>query len=274
MGKIAFSIGTINFNWFGIISATAIIIAVAISWYYVRLRNENPDRLFDLTLYSLPTGLVAARAYYVIVNWQLYADNPSEILQIQHGGLAIHGAIIGVILTIWVYCKGKKISFWRWADMLAPGLILGQAIGQWGNFINQDAFGYPTDVAWGIYIDYIYRPLGYEQFDFFHPIFLYECLWDLFVFSILIIVSWLIAKHPSKAAPGSPFLLYIILYSVGRFATEGLRLDSEMFGAWRLAQLVSVIAIIVAGVLMVWRNYKLHSRLQLSLLGRRDGGSH
>ncbi|WP_169717839.1 Phosphatidylglycerol--prolipoprotein diacylglyceryl transferase [Sporomusa silvacetica DSM 10669] len=274
MEKIAFSIGTIHFNWFGLILATAIIIAVAISWYYVHLRNENSDRLLELTLYSLPVGLVAARAYYVVVNWQLYAANPTEILQVQHGGLAIHGAIIGVILTIWVYCQVKKISFWRWADMLAPGLIFGQAIGQWGNFINQDVFGYPTDVAWGIYIDYIYRPLGYEQFDFFHPIFLYECLWDLFVFSILIIMTWLLTKHPSKSASGSVFLLYIILYSAGRFVIEGLRLDSEMFGAWRLAQLVSVIAILVAGVLILWRNYRLPSRIQLSLIGRRDGGSH
>ncbi|TWH48367.1 prolipoprotein diacylglyceryl transferase [Sporomusa sp. KB1] len=256
MEKIAFSIGSINFNWFGLILATAIIIAVAISWYYVRLRNENSDRLLELALYSLPVGLVTARAYYVIVNWQLYAANPNEILQVQHGGLAIHGAIIGVTLTIWVYCQVKKISFWRWADMLAPGLIFGQAIGQWGNFINQDAFGYPTDVAWGIYIDYIYRPLGYEQFDFFHPIFLYECLWDLIVFSILIIMTWLLTKYPSKSAAGSVFLLYIILYSAGRFVIEGLRLDSEMFGVWRLAQLVSVIAILVAGVLMLWRNYK------------------
>jgi len=265
MEKIAFSIGTIHFNWFGLILATAIIIAVAISWYYVHLRNENSDRLLELTLYSLPVGLVAARAYYVVVNWQLYAANPTEILQVQHGGLAIHGAIIGVILTIWAYCQVKKISFWRWADMLAPGLIFGQAIGQWGNFINQDVFGYPTDVAWGIYIDYNYRPLGYEQFDFFHPIFLYECLWDLFVFSILIIMTWLLAKYSSKSASGSVFLLYIILYSAGRFVIEGLRLDSEMFGAWRLAQLVSVIAILVAGVLILWRNCRLPSRIQLIL---------
>ncbi|CQR71294.1 Prolipoprotein diacylglyceryl transferase [Sporomusa ovata DSM 2662] len=256
MEKIAFSIGTIQFNWFGLILATAIIIAVAISWYYVRLRNENSDSLLELTLYSLPVGLVTARAYYVIVNWQLYAANPNEILQVKHGGLAIHGAIIGVTLTIWVYCQVKKISFWRWADMLAPGLIFGQAIGQWGNFINQDVVGYPTDVGWGIYIDYNYRPPGYEQFDFFHPIFLYECLWDLIVFSILIIMTWLLAKYPSKSATGSVFLLYIILYSAGRFVIEGLRLDSEMFGVWRLAQLVSVIVIIVAGVLMLWRNYK------------------
>ncbi|MBP2662374.1 MAG: prolipoprotein diacylglyceryl transferase [Firmicutes bacterium] len=274
MGKIAFSIGTINFNWFGIILATAIIIAVAISWYYVRLRNEDPDKLLGLTLYSLPVGLVAARAYYVAVNWQFYAADPNEILQVKHGGLAIHGAIIGVLLTILVYCQKEKISFWRWADIIAPGVIFGQAIGQWGNFINQEAFGYPTDVAWGIYIDYIYRPLGYEQFDFFHPVFLYQCLWDLVVFSILIIVSWLLTKHPRKSAPGSVFLLYIILYSVGRFVIEGLRLDSEMVGAWRVAQLVSVIAIIMAGVLMIWRNYTLQNRLQLNPLGRRDGGSH
>ncbi len=274
MEKIACSIGVINFNWYGLIIATAIIVAVAISWYYVRLHNENSDRLLDLTLYSIPVGLVAARAYYVIVNWHIYAADPNEILQIQHGGLAIHGAIIGVVLTIWGYCQIKKVSFWRWADIVAPGLILGQAVGQWGNFINQDAFGYPTDVTWGIYIDYIYRPLGYEQFDFFHPIFLYECLWDLFVFSILIIVSWWMNKNPGKLVTGNLFLLYILLYSAGHLVIEGLRLDSEMFGQWKVAQLVSIVAIIATGTLMIWRKYKLRSRQQVNLMGRRNSDSH
>ncbi|MBP2635127.1 MAG: prolipoprotein diacylglyceryl transferase [Firmicutes bacterium] len=261
MEKIAFCIGTINFNWFGLILATAIMIAVAISWYFVRLHKENPDNLLDLTLVGIPIGLLFARGYYVVVNWPMYAAHPNEIWQIQHGGLSIHGAAIGLLLTIWGYCKVKKLSFWRWADIVAPGFVFGQALGQWGNFINQDAFGYPTDAAWGIYIDYIYRPIGYEQFDFFHPVFLYECLWDLFVFSILIIVSWRISKNPGKTATGNLFLLYIFLYSAGRFVMEGLRLDSEMLGQWRLAQLVSLGAIFVTGILMVWRNYKLRNRV-------------
>lgn len=274
MEKIAFAIGSINFNWFGLLIATAVLLAVAISWYYVRVWRENSDRLLDIFLYSLPVGLIAARAYYVMVNWQLYADQPAEILKLQHGGLAIHGAMLGVLLTVWVYCRSHNISFWRWADILAPGCIFAQAVGQWGNFINQDAFGYPTDAAWGIYIDYIYRPLGYEQFDFFHPIFLYECLWDLFVFSILIIISWLSAKNTNKLAAGTAFLLYMGLYSAGRLVIEGLRLDSEMLGAWRLAQLVSMAVLFVSAAVAVYRNYRLQTRQKLSLLGRRNGDSH
>ncbi|SDE87181.1 prolipoprotein diacylglyceryl transferase [Sporomusa acidovorans] len=255
MGKIAFSIGMFNFSWFGIILATAIIVAVAINWYNVRLHRENSDKFLDLTLYSIPVGLVGARLYYVAVNWEIYAESPGEILQLSHGGLAVHGAIIGVILTIWLYSRATRNSFWRWGDIVAPGLILGQGIGQWGNFINQDAFGYPTDAPWGIYIDYIYRPPGYEQFDFFHPIFLYEFCWDLFVFSILFALNWLIVKRPNKLAPGSLFLFYLFLYSAGRFVIEGLRLDSETIGGWRLAQVVSITAMFITGLLVIGRNF-------------------
>lgn len=256
MGKIAFSIGTIHFSWFGLILATAILAACAISWYQVRLRRENVDTLLDLTLYSIPIGIFSARLYYVVVNWQLYAGNPREILQLWHGGLAIHGALIGIVLTIWLYSLINRISFWRWADIVVPGLAFAQAIGQWGNFINQDAFGYPTDAAWGIYIDYIYRPPGYEQFDFFHPTFLYESGWGLAIFILLITVSRLTIRKPSTLASGSLFLLYLILYSLGRLVIEEFRLDSEMLGDWRLAQIVSAIILIWSGTLLAWRNKK------------------
>lgn len=254
MGKIAFSIGFLNFSWFGLILSVAIIIAYLISLYHIRLHKANPDNLLELMLYGIPVGIIAARIYYVMINWPLYADAPNEIFQIWHGGLAIHGALIGVTLTILIYSKVNKISFWRWADLVAPGLILGHAIGQWGNFINQDAFGYPTEVAWGIYIDYIYRPIGYEQFDFFHPIFLYESAWNLLVFFIVFAIGWVTAKKPNKIASGSLFLLYIILFSAGHAVIEQFRLDSEMLNGWRLAQIMSAISIVLGGTLLFWRN--------------------
>lgn len=254
MGKIAFSIGWIHFSWFGLILAVAIILACAISWYHVRLRKENLDNLLDLIVYSIPVGILSARFYYVAVNWQLYTDNPNEILQIWHGGLAFHGALIGIVLTIWLYSRIKKISFWRWADIVVPGIVLAQAVGQWGNFINQDAFGYPTDAAWGIYIDYIYRPSGYEQFDFFHPIFLYESGWSLCIFIVLLAVNWLTLKKSSTLASGSLFLLYLILYSFGRLVIEAFRLDSEMLGDWRIAQIVSAFTLVGSAALLIWHN--------------------
>ncbi len=254
MGKIACSIGILSFSWFGLILSVAIIIAYLVNLYHIRLHKENTDKLLELTLYGIPMGIIAARLYYVMVNWPLYAAAPNEIFQIWHGGLAIHGALIGVTLTILIYSKVNKISFWRWADLVVPGLILGYAIGQWGNFINQDAFGYPTDVAWGIYIDYVYRPIGYEQFDFFHPTFLYESLWNLLIFILLFAISWIAAKKPNKIASGSLFLLYIIFYSAGRVVTEEFRLDSEMLNGWRLAQIISAISIFFGGTLLFWRN--------------------
>lgn len=258
MGKIAFSVGTVHFTWFGLILASSILVACVINWYHVKLRNEKPDTLLNLILYSIPVGIVFARIYYVAENWYLYADSPNEILQIWHGGLAIHGALIGLILTVWLYTRINGMSFWRWADIIAPGLILGQAIGQWGNFINQDAFGYPTEAPWGIYIDYVYRPAGYEQFDFFHPTFLYESCWGLLVFIILIALSRIMIKK-RMMVPGMLFLLYILLYSAGRLVIEELRLDSEMLGTWRLAQIVSLLTIVLSGGLLCWRIKKCNS---------------
>ncbi|WP_371371349.1 prolipoprotein diacylglyceryl transferase [Sporomusa aerivorans] len=253
MGKIAFSVGTVCFSWFGLILASSILVACIVNWYHVRRYDEKIDTLLNLTLLSIPMGIFFARVYYVAVNWNLYTDNPSEILQIWHGGLAIHGAFIGIIMTIWIYSRINKISFWRWADIVTPGLVLGQAIGQWGNFINQDAFGYPTEAPWGIYIDYWYRPPGYEQFDFFHPTFLYESGWSLLIFFIIIMTSWIIGKRKNKPVSGGLFLLYIILYSAGRLVIEGLRLDSEMLGIWRLAQVVSTITIFLSAMIWCWR---------------------
>lgn len=271
MGKVAFSIGAITFSWFGLILASAILAACIISWWHVRLRGEEPDRLLDLTLYSVPVGIITARIYYVAMNWQMYAAEPGEILQIWHGGLAIHGALIGVILTIFIYARIHNVSFWRWADIVAPGLIFGQAIGQWGNFVNQDAFGYPTDAPWGIYIDFAYRPPGYEQFDFFHPTFLYESGWGIAVFILLAAISWWTTRKPAKPVSGNLFLLYIILYSAGRMVIEGLRIDSEMIGDWRLAQVVSGVAIVCAGVLM-WRNHIIQKRCKSGINERKGGG--
>ena len=254
MVKTAFSLGIFDFSWYGIIVALAIIAAYLVNWWQSRLYNVDTDKLFDLTLYTIPVGLLSARFYYIAVNWPLYAANLDEIPRIWHGGLAIHGALIGVIVTIWVFARLQKTrgaSFWRLADIVAPGLILGQAIGQWGNFINQDAFGYPTDAPWGIYIDYVYRPLGYEQFDFFHPAFLYEFIWDLLVFLFLVVLSWQLIKKKVRTGPGMVFLAYIILYSCGRFVIEGFRLDSEMIGNFRLAQIVSAVSIVWAGLILV-----------------------
>jgi prolipoprotein diacylglyceryl transferase len=172
--------------------------------------------------------------YYVIFNWEYYAGNIMSMINIRQGGLAIHGAVIAGATAGYLYCKRHHISFWKMADICAPSIILGQAIGRWGNFINQEAYGRPTNLPWGIMVD------GVKV----HPTFLYESLWN---FAVFIFLLWYERK---KKFEGELFLLYGALYSTARFFIEGLRVDSLMLGPFRVAQLVSLATILLASMII------------------------
>lgn len=259
MENVVLTIGPLSIYGFGVITAVAVLVAIMVTIWQACIRQEASEAVVDMALYGVPASLLMARVYYVAANWQLYCDNPMEIFAIWHGGLALHGALLGFLLSVYLYAKHHKLSLWNWLDIFAPGLAIGQVIGQWGNFINQEAFGYPTDLPWGIYIDYIHRPQGYEQFDFFHPVFLYLSLWNLLIFVVLIGLAWYQCKS-RRLQSGTIFLLNIILYAAGRLVVEGIRLDSEIIGGFRLAQIVSVINIIISLWLLSYR-HKHHGGL-------------
>lgn len=252
MKLIAFSIGPLVLHWYGIILAFSILCGVLISVWQVRIFRECLNSLFEIVLLCIPLGLIAARFYYVASHMEEYHSTAIEWITFWHGGLAIHGALIGITAGLCFYTFKKKISFWRWADILSPGLAMAQAIGQWGNFINQEAFGYPTEASWGIYIDFAFRPLGYECYDYFHPTALYESGLAFAIFIFLALCNRI--KGKIKLKEGSIFLVYILLYSLVRFFIEGLRLDSEFLWGFRLAQVVSAICIITASLLLIYRN--------------------
>lgn len=245
MGKAALTIGPFIFHWYGLIIAFSVFIGMIVSIWQTRLRGERAKHIINLVLLGVPCGIITARLYYVAANWNLYASDWRESFFVWHGGLAIYGAIIGVILVAYLYSAMYKLSFGFWMDVIAPGMAAGQAIGLWGNFINQEAFGYPTEAPWGIYIDFANRPQGYEQYDFFHPAFLYESCWNILLFFILLAVSYVQIRY-RRIQPGSIFLLYIILYSIGRFFIESIRLDSELVNGFRLTQIVCVLSAITA----------------------------
>jgi 16S rRNA (cytosine1402-N4)-methyltransferase/phosphatidylglycerol:prolipoprotein diacylglycerol transferase len=182
-------------------------------------------------------AVIGARLYYVIFEWDYYQGDIMKIINIREGGLAIHGALIAGVLTGYIFTRVKKLSFWETADITAPGIIIGQAIGRWGNFVNAEAHGGPTNLPWGIMVE------GVKV----HPTFLYESLWNIGVFIFLILY------RRKKKVDGEVFLLYGILYSVGRFWIEGLRTDSLMFMGMRTAQLISVVIIAVFTALLVYR---------------------
>ncbi len=241
MNPVAFEVFGITVRWYGIIMASGILAGLLLALRETKRLGLNQNILLDLVIYAIPAGVIGARIYYVIFNWDYYAGDIWKMLNIRGGGMAIHGTLIAAVLTGIIYARVKKVSFWLLADITAPSIILGQAIGRWGNFVNQEAYGAPTDLPWGIMVN------GVKV----HPTFLYESLWDLGVFLILM---W---YRKRKKVEGEIFLLYGILYSAGRFFIEGLRMDSLMLGNIRVAQLISVIIIASALFLIYYRRKKL-----------------
>ncbi len=246
------TIGPLPIRWYGFLIASAVLIGVSLSSYLAKRRGVNPDLISDLSLWLVVAAIPCARLYYVAFEWEKYADNPAEVLAIWHGGIAIHGAMLGGLLAALIFARLNKIAFWQLADLVAPALILGQAIGRWGNFFNSEAFGRPTDLPWKLYIPPAQRPAGYTQFDYFHPTFLYESLWNLGVFALLLTLFWRGLKQPGALKTGTLFLVYLIAYSSGRVWIEGLRMDSLMLGPLRIAQIVSLVCIGVGSFGLVW----------------------
>ena len=253
MGEIAFSIGWIDFYWYGLITAVAVIATAAVTVWQARLFRESIVPVIDLFIYGVPVSIVFARISFVIMDWESYRNVPAEIFHIWHGGMFFGGAVIGFILVVFLYARSLGLAFWRWADLLAPGLALGQTIGQWASLMTQEAFGFPTNLSLGIYVDFAYRPAGYEQFDFFQPVFLYESVWNAGLFLLLVICSYVRLKYNRPKSNGFLFLLYAFLYSAGHFYFESIRLDGIANGLVHSSQMISILTMAVAMVMGVGR---------------------
>lgn len=239
---VAITVFGIDIMWYGILISLGIILAVMLAMHRAKQKGIKTDDILDIALVAVPVAIICARLYYVIFKWDYYSGNLAEILNIRNGGLAIHGALIGGVLAGLIVCKRKKLKPLFMVDLVAPSLILGQAIGRWGNFMNNEAHGGPTDLPWAIEVD------GVKV----HPTFLYESLWNLAVMFFLLYYD----KH-FKKEDGELFFLYGILYSVGRFFIEGLRTDSLYFMGLRVAQLISLLIIVVFGLgFMILRSRK------------------
>jgi phosphatidylglycerol:prolipoprotein diacylglycerol transferase len=249
MSPVIFKIGPITIRWYGVLIMAGVVLGLYLAGREAKRQAVDIGFIHDLFFYMLISAIIGARLYYVIFSWDLYRNNMGEILAFWHGGLAIHGAIIGGVLSALIYTRLKGVSFWQVADICSPSLILGQAIGRWGNFFNQEAFGRPTDMPWGIFIDKAQRPLQYIQETHFHPTFLYESLWD---FSVFLFLLWV--RRRKGIIRGDVFLGYLLLYSLGRFFVEGLRTDSLMVAEFRVAQIISLLLILVSSVILVQRH--------------------
>ena len=200
----------------------------------------------DLLPILVLASVLGARAYYVAFEWRNYSDNWIKALAIWEGGIAIHGALIAGTLTLILFCRWRRQSFWDLLDVLVPSLALGQAIGRWGNFFNSEAFGVPTDLPWKLFIPYQNRPVIYADAEFFHPTFLYESVWNLVLFLLLIVLFRRGEQGKMTLPSGALACTYLLGYSLGRIWIEGLRIDPLCLGALppaceglRIAQLVA-----------------------------------
>jgi phosphatidylglycerol:prolipoprotein diacylglycerol transferase len=243
-GPTAIYVGPIAIRWYGVLMATAMALGLWLAHRDARRRGLDPESLLKAAELALLGGLVGARLYYVLFNLDYYSQFPGKIFAVWEGGLAIHGGVIGGVLVGGLYAWRRHLPLRQFLDVAAPSLAIGQAIGRWGNFFNEEAFGRPTDLPWKLFISPPNRPLQYAQSEFFHPTFLYESAWDLIVFLLLFCVL----RDRLKSAPGALFLAYLGLYSLGRLFTEGLRTDPLMLGSLRIAQIVSLIGMAVAAV--------------------------
>lgn len=246
---IAFSLGGLDVRWYGIIIGTGLVLALILAIREGNRRGLHNDDFPDLMLWAIPIAIISARIYYVIFEWEYYSKHLSDIPKIWHGGIAIHGALIGSIITTYIFTKRKNISFWKMADIAAPSIILGQAIGRWGNFMNQEAHGGEVSRT---FLENLYLPeFIINQMNiggvYYHPTFLYESIWNLLGFVVLLLL------RKVNLRSGEIFLSYVIWYSIGRYFIEGMRTDSLMIGDLRMAQLISLGLIAFAVIAIFYR---------------------
>jgi phosphatidylglycerol:prolipoprotein diacylglycerol transferase len=289
---VAIDLGIIQIHWYGIIMGTAALLGLYLAVLEGKRQGIDTDKLLDMMIWVLPSAIIGARLYYVIFEWDYYAIHPEDILAVWKGGLAIHGGLIGAFLVGYLFIRKHKLPFLQLADIVAPSILLGQAIGRWGNFINQEAHGGPVDVS---VLQQMHLPQGIiEQMTIggvtYHPTFLYESLWNLLGFAVLLFLRYVVI--PKR---GTILFTYLLWYSLGRFFIEGLRTDSLAFagpdwlasllqllwaplgmlfaagelsgGNIRVAQLVSFICVLLAIGFIIWRSLQKESNAVTTEVG-------
>lgn len=244
MNPIAFRIFGMDIRWYGLIIAFGVLAAFGVTYITAKKKNLDFDIIIDGFLWSFPLAIIGARVYYVAFEFQNY-HSIWDMINIRNGGIAIHGGLIAGLLTAYVFTRVKKVNFFEYIDVVMPGIILAQAIGRWGNFMNQEAHGGPvTEQFISKFPQFIQQGMLING-TYYHPTFLYESIWNLLVCAILIYIL-----YKKKQQHGIVIGSYMILYSIGRFFIEGLRTDSLMFFGLRIAQIVSLIGIL-AGIVVI-----------------------
>ena len=261
-----FSLGPLQINWYGFFVALAMLVALFITLKIGEKRKIKKEIILDLFFWVIVFGVLGARLYDVILELPFYLKNPEQIIKIWEGGLAIHGGIIAGLLIIIFFAKKTKLSFWKLAAISTPGLALAQAIGRFGNYFNQELFGLPTTLSWGIPIAQINRPLEFLNEAYFHPTFIYESLGSLIIFAILIFITHKQLKTEKEEKRNFDILLvtlYMLSYSILRFSLEFIRIDySPIIFGLRAPQIISVVMALVA-IFIIIKTYVVQKKERL-----------
>jgi phosphatidylglycerol---prolipoprotein diacylglyceryl transferase len=215
--------GPIHARWYGLLLALGVLIAGWIARREFRRRGMDPELAYSIAVWGVPFGLAGARLYHVITDWDAFRHDLSQVPAIWNGGLSIFGAVLGGMLGVWIGCRRVKLPFWQVADCIAPGLVLAQALGRWGNYFNQELYGKPTDRPWGVEIDPQHRVAPYQNDSTFQPTFLYESILNLIVFAVLLRFS---RRYWNRVPAGTVFALYVTLYDLYRMPLETLKIDT------------------------------------------------
>ena len=258
-----FQLGPIYIYFYGIILMLGALAAAGLSVREARRRGLDTEIVWDGFIWVLIGGIIGARIWHILtpppsmvaqgITTMYYLTHPLDAINIRSGGLGIPGAVIGGGLALYWFCRRKKIDFRMWADIAIPGVALGQAIGRWGNFFNQEVYGKPSNLPWAIYIDPQHRLPGYQNFDYFHPLFLYESLWSLASMAFLL---WLGRRYADRLKTGDLVLVYCLTYPTARFLLEFIRLDASQVAGINANQTFMLFVILIAAVLLYWRHHR------------------
>ena len=246
---VLFEVGPFALRYYGLCIALGIVVATWLTGRELERKGYDRALALDSLFYIVPLGFVGARAYHVITDYDLYADDPFPgVFEVWNGGLGIYGAVVGGFVGLLIFARIRGISPWAFADAVAPGLVLAQAIGRWGNYFNQELFGRPSDLPWAIRIAPENRPVGYLDAATFHPTFLYESIWDVLVCLILLYVA---RRFADRLKTGDLAALYVSLYSFGRFFVETLRIDPAFLIGGTIRGNLFVSSVLALGFAMI-----------------------
>lgn len=249
INPVIFQVGPVALRWYGLLIAGSFIPGFYIVSAEARRKGIDPDLLYDFILVAALFGFVGARLAYVVQNVGVYAAEPLRIFAVWEGGLSMHGVLAGGLLAVALYAKKLDTPFLILVDVIAPGVPLGQFMGRWGNFFNQELFGYPTDVPWKMYVAPQFRPEAWADSAFFHPVFLYESIWNL---GVLLLLLWF--RRLPGAREGDLMFLYFAAYSLGRFWVEFFRIGTPVFLGLTLAQVVSLLLVAASALWFRFRD--------------------